>query len=368
MKLKNKSGTLVLTCLTAMLLLTSGMAFGAEITSHTTTVRTDKTLYLMDPFLWMYKASQYGVWPANGHDRTVTFYVNIYDNNGDPVDYTGINFEVIDNLNPSTPFASGVVTSLGNGAYEGSFDLTEAKLNAPGWFTGRGPDPRVLDLKILNLSGDWFIEHPVTVGRWGCDRCHMDNGTGVYFYPWSLAPGGPLGPHSWKNILGGSKDHGGFDITFLEDAEKTHTPTNSLNVHPFHEKTLRKQPWWDKCAPCHQGSGRVRYPFGDAENWNWVSQAASEAVECTFCHGIQGGYRPASGTWKENGEAGGYIEASHLHNTVPKPPWTARDPMLAIQGCANPGCHGHIDDDAEGEIQFNNPDCMKCHGIHNDDL
>jgi hypothetical protein len=369
MKMKKKSLTILITCLTAMALMTSSMAFGETLT---TTLKTDKTTYLMDPYHWVYTATvdwpkRWGIlWPAEGYPRTVTFTVKIYDENGDPASVADVSFEV---YNAAVLLASGAVTETAElGTYEGSFELNEANLGAAAF---SGHDPKELALEISTAAEGLIKEHPVSVGRWGCDRCHI--GTGIYgsrareIYPWSMPTGGMFGPHGWANVLGASHTPGGFNLDFLTDAEYTHTPTENLNIFPFHEKTIVKWGLVDDCTPCHQGSGKLRYPWwGDGESAPWKAQGRSEAVECTFCHGMEGGYVPADESWWVDNA--GYISETHMHNTVPLLPETVRNPYLANQTCSNPGCHGHIDDDAEGEVLHNKPNCRDCHGVHNDDL
>jgi hypothetical protein len=310
----------------------------------------------MDPYHWVYSAPD-TVWPDAGNDRTVTFDVYIYDERGMPASVADVSFEVYD---AAVLLASGAVTeTVVPGTYQGSFDLTETHLGAAAF---SGQDPKELSLQISTAADGLIKEHPVTVGRWGCDRCHVGYDTAVALYYWCAPAGGsaPASPHIWGKILGGSKDHGGFTIDFLTDAENTHTPANSLNVHPFHEKTKVKQAGNPQCSPCHQGSGQLRIIFGSG------TMAKSEAVECTFCHGIEGGYVPASGLWAANG---GYISAGHRHENVPvQLPTVPPNPYLARQTCSNSGCHGHIKDDKEGEVLHNKPDCRDCHGIHNDNF
>ena len=85
---------MVLTCLTAVVLMTSDMAFGETLTTH---LRTDKTVYLMDPYNWVYRASQFNnYWPSEGYPRTVSFNVNIYDASGIPTEVADVGFEVYD--------------------------------------------------------------------------------------------------------------------------------------------------------------------------------------------------------------------------------------------------------------------------------
>lgn len=358
---------MAVTCLTAVGLMTSGMAFGTTLTTH---LRTDKTVYLMDPYNWVYTASQFGVWPEEGYLRKVSFYVNIYDASGIPTEVADVGFEVYDE---DVLLAEGSLSMPGPGSYEGSFELNEANLGAD---TFSGHVPKELSLEISAIGEGVIKTQTVYVGRWGCDRCHVDVNLGKELYPWSSPSGGPASPHSWGNVLGRRYNPAGFDIDYLtksetsegSGAERTHTPEGNLNVFPFHEKTKRKMPESDFCTPCHQGSGRVRHAYKDGVSRPWVSHAKAEAVECTFCHGIEGGHRPDEvdgSTWLDNA---GYIYpfTSHGHNNVPLVPDTNRDPYLARQTCSNPGCHGHIEDNAPGEVLHNKPDCRNCHGIHND--
>ncbi len=342
-----------------------GAALAADLMVN---VRTDKTVYLMDPYYWVYSAANYTYpwppqenphfWPEDGYPRTVDFSVKLYDASGNPLEGKDVTFEVLD---AGLVLDQGAASPGDPGTYNGSFELTEEKL---GGETFTGQEPKTLTLAVTVEGEGTVAEHPVYVGRWGCDRCHLSQEVAREVYPWCSPTGGPQGPHYWGNILGRNFSPDGFDISNLTNAEKTHTPTACLNASPFHEKTLRKQGGNPACSPCHQGSGHVRYDFAATGEYPWLAHAKSEAVECTFCHGIEGGYVPADGsTWVENA---GYIVDGHRHNNVPLAPDTPRDPYLARQTCSNPGCHGHIRDDKPGEVDHAKPDCRDCHGIHND--
>ncbi len=254
----------------------------------------------------------------------------------------------------------GTTAENAPGVYTGSFELTESELGG-GSFSGQHPKELTL---AVDVDGEGVLrEHPVYVGRWGCDRCHLAKEVAMEVYPWCSPTGGPLGPHYWGNILGRNNNPDGFDISYLTNAEKTHTPVQALSSPPFHEKTYRKQSGSLACSPCHQGSGHVRYDFAQTGEYPWLAHAKAEAVECTFCHGIEGGYVPLDGSsWAENA---GYIINGHRHENVPLAPDTPRDPYLARQTCSNPGCHGHINDSRTGDIDHAKPDCRECHGIHN---
>jgi hypothetical protein len=97
----------------------------------------------------------------------------------------------------------------------------------------------------------------------------------------------------------------------------------------------------------------------------WAKYARSEAIECTFCHSIEGGYIPASGKWADNA---GYITPEHGHKNVAPladDRFSQVDPWLARQNCANAGCHGHINTTNDRRVDNAKPDCRLCHGIHN---
>jgi len=110
-----------------------------------------------------------------------------------------------------------------------------------------------------------------------------------------------------------------------------------------------------RCSPCHQGSGRVRYNYSSSGDL-WLEHAKAEAVECTFCHGIDGGYN--STYWADSA---GYAYGEHTK--VDSPPDVTQDPYLAHQSCSNASCHGHISDSDAGEIDNAYPACADCHPI-----
>jgi hypothetical protein len=354
--MKNKSGIILISCLTAVALMTSTMAFGK--TTLTTNLTIEKTVYLMDPYHWVYTAAlatdpagEY--WPVAGHDREVNFEAKFFDEAGVPFTFgISVYFQVRDG---DVLIANGPLAPTATpGSYTGSFYLTEADLGGAGF---SGQVPKELALTIRTTYSVWVDGYPITVGRWGCDRCHVEKSKAMELYAWSSPTGGPLGPHSWRNILGSAGFP--FTIDYLTDAEYTHTPPTTPEPGALfaagdnHERTYRKSDLY-LCSPCHNGYGPLR-PY--------INQSKSQTVQCTFCHGIEGGYVPAVGKWMDNA---GYISASHRHEDVPIA--APSSPYLAWQTCSNSGCHGHIKDDEAGEILHDKPDCRDCHGIHNDDF
>lgn len=353
-------------------LLVSSIALAAD----TVFVKTDKTMYLMDPYYWVYEASKYNwwnspyqIWPTQGYPRDVNFIVKTSDATGKVKNIGSLSYMVLEGA--SVLKNGAVIATADPGVYNGNFQLMDADLGGNS-FTGQ--QPKQLTLQIKDSKNNVIKEQKVFVGRWGCDRCHI--GYGVYeernnpektvskkLYPWSgNLDGGPHGPHHWANILGRNGTEVGFDITYLTDSTKTHTPVDYLTSSAGHEKTIRKNAGDAACSPCHIGDGLLRHDY-NVGRYPWSAHAEGEAVECTFCHGIDGGYVPASGMWADNA---GYISGGHGHKNVPAlDPNTIVDPWLARQNCANIACHGHINTTKDERIDNAKPDCRLCHGIHN---
>ena len=205
----------------------------------------------------------------------------------------------------------------------------------------------------------------ISIGRWGCDRCHLGYTGWVGFrnpkvkelYPWSEFPElGPGGPHNWKNIMGyNGSDKNVFNISYLTDSKLTHSSPDYHADYPYHEKTSMKQPDSLNCTPCHQGSGRVRYNYSLGDDNLWLPHAKGQAVECTFCHGMDGGY---TSYWPNST---GYTYGEH--SKVAPPPDEPADPYLAHQTCSNISCHGHISNSKPDAIDNAYPICSDCHPV-----
>ena len=354
---------------------------GVSIAGDMVFVKTDKTMYLMDPWYWVYSAANFrywfppfenpGFWDPNGHSRTVNFTVKTYDAIGQSKDVGPLEYNVFG----TTGEKRGSLEAAGTGAYKGSFQLLETDLGGRD-FTGREPLPRELVLQILNNGSEVIKEYKVYVGRWGCDRCHIAKEVAREIYPWVAPTGGGFGPHYWGNILGrnGSVSNAITKDT-LSSSVLAHTPGDVLTNH---EKTNRKQAGNYLCSPCHSGANHIGVSLPDGFRdlrplWDdigltgfpWAKHAKSEAVECTYCHGMEGGYVPADGMWADNA---GYITPEHKHKGVDalvNDMSFQTDPWLARQNCANIGCHGHINDTNEKRVDNAKPDCRLCHGIHN---
>lgn len=349
----------------AAIMVLNGMAF-AQIVN----VITEKTVYLMDPYYWVYEAARVSpYWPQGGYERTVSFKVRSFDDIGRITAIGNLSYKVLDG---AVLLKSGPMTATGDpGVYTGTFQLGEGDVGRD-LFTGQ--KPKELFLQILNSSGLSLKKQKLYVGRWGCDRCHVAPSKARELYSWCSPTGtdNQGGPHTWQAVLGGVYGSG-FDGSTLTDATRVHSPQGLLTGAAGHEQTIRKQGGVEVCSPCHQGSGRVRHDFDyipGVHAYPWVAHAKSEAVECTFCHGMEGGYVPTDSTmWADNA---GFFTLIHRHNNVAPladslmAPNSLADPWLARQNCANPGCHGHINRSAEKRsIDQAKPDCRRCHGIHN---
>ncbi|RZN35634.1 MAG: hypothetical protein EF813_08465 [Methanosarcinales archaeon] len=330
-------------------------------------ITTDKATYLLDPYYWVYEASSYGwgevspgdLWPPDGYPRTVNITVLLMDNKGYRVASDDVQYEV---SNGTTVIASGTAHDRGDGLYTASFEIADAN---SGGMNFDGSAPTYFTIRADANISDGTIDGSKTfrVGRWGCDRCHVgykhdygwQNSTAMSMYPWARFPnGGPGGPHNWHNILGGNgANTTTFDIAHLTNSELTHTPSYALNTPPYHEMTKRKLGGSPQCSPCHQGSGRLRYDYSSGEP---NAFAKAEAVECTFCHGMDGGYNETY--WAD---ISGYTYGEHAK--VDPSPGTDQNPYLASQSCSNASCHGHISDSDPGAIDNAYPACADCHPL-----
>jgi hypothetical protein len=344
-----------------LIVLMTSSAFG----DSTIFIKTDKTVYLMDPWYWVYEAAycdlpgpsgNAGYWPIGGYPRDVNFTITTYDDVGKVNDLGNLSYQVLDGT--SILKSGSIAATADPGVYSDKFQLTDADLGGS-LFTGQ--QTKQLTLQILNSSNEVINEQKVYVGRWGCDRCHIESGLAKSLYSWCAPTGGFYGPHGWGGILGrAGSDSNAFTDMVLKDSTLAHTPGDVL---PNHELSVQRQCGNSACSPCHNGSGRVR-PAPSGTPYLWSNLAKSEAVECTYCHGIEGGYIPQTGMWVDNA---GYITPEHGHRNVePLSSTEIASPWLARENCANPGCHGHINTSAEKRAIDNaKPDCRKCHGIHN---
>ncbi len=279
-------------------------------------IDTDKSMYNLDPYFWVYSAAHYewlgvnpNLWPKEGHNVSIGFSLEGYAG-GSPSSLTfsveGL-AEVVGGVMVEDTGSSGI--------YRGIFDVSEASVGGvlfkPGEKDVEGTSllPKVVTLTISDVNGA-VAERQVKITRWGCDRCHMAKSVATGVYSWSNPAGGPLGPHSWPNVLGRNGGRPGFSYENLTNDRLTHTPTvggyvtdadtgelvwrkNPLDRPPYHQQTNTKIAGGEACSPCHQGSGRVRSAYGGIEGMNlYLSRERSLTVKCVFCHSLDSGYVP----------------------------------------------------------------------------
>jgi hypothetical protein len=283
-----------------------------EVKAQPPIIDTDESMYNLDPYYWVYDASQYqwqgvnqNLWPAEGHDVTVGFSL---------AEFTGsasLTFAV-DGL--ADPVQGSMEQDPETGIFRGTFVVSEASVGGvlfkPGEKDEQGVPllPKVLTLSISD-EAETVASREIKITRWGCDRCHLSQALANEIYYWSSPAGGPLGPHSWPKVLGRNGGRSGFDYSNLTDDALTHTPTagayvkdsatgedvwvdNPLNRPPYHQRTNQKLGSSELCSPCHQGSGRVRSPMIVEGTPLYLSIERSRTVKCVFCHSNDSGYVP----------------------------------------------------------------------------
>lgn len=283
-----------------------------EVSAQPPIIDTDKSMYNLDPYYWVYDASQYqwhgvnqNLWPAEGHDVIVDFSL------AGVTGSTSLGFTV----EGLTDLVEGLMEEdPTNGIYRGTFVVSEASVGGalfkPGEKDAQGVSllPKVLTLTVSN-GAETVASREVKITRWGCDRCHLSQALAKEIYSWSSPAGGPLGPHSWPKVLGRNGGRPGFDYNNLINDALTHTPTvgayvtdsatgedvwvdNPLNRPPYHQRTNQKLGSSELCSPCHQGSGRVRSPMIVEGTPLYLSIERSRTVKCVFCHSNDSGYVP----------------------------------------------------------------------------
>jgi hypothetical protein len=278
-------------------------------------IRTDKTMYLLDPYYWVYGAAnfKYGwpsapdpdLWKDGGHEITVNFTLEGYSGTADlPYRLEGLATGEVNGILYHDEGYRAVILIGEEDVGGADFKPGEKDIdNAP-------VVPKGLTLTVAEEVAEGepvaVASRTIKINRWGCDRCHLAAEIAREIYPWCNPTGGPLGPHYWGNILGRNGGRPGFTHDNLTDDTLTHTPTaqgivggmpaaNPLDRPPYHQKTNVRQCGNKACAPCHQGhDGTPRTPTFLTGKDDSDMRGESVTVECVFCHGIDGGYVPDS--------------------------------------------------------------------------
>ena len=271
------------------------------------TIETDKSMHNLDPYYWVYSASQYtwfgvnpNVWPADGHDLSVGFSLDVYEGSAFPLTF------LVEGLE-GTPVAGSMVED--SGVYRGSFVVSEASVGGELFKPGEVDEddvsllPKAVTLTVSDADGT-VAQRVVNISRWACDRCHLDQATAREVYSWASPVGGPLGPHNWPHVLGRNGGRPGFTYENLTSDRLTHTPTvgayvngvwkpNPLDRAPYHQKTNVKIGGGEACSPCHHGTGHIRHAWSTEGEDFRVSMERSQVVKCVFCHSADSGYVPS---------------------------------------------------------------------------
>ena len=277
-------------------------------------IDTDKSMYNLDPYFWVYSASQYeyfgvnpNLWPAEGHDLSIGFSLEGYTGGVLPLTFS-VEGLAGDPVEGSMDDASGI--------YRGTFDVSEASVGGeefkPGDMDVEGNPlvPKAVTLMISDNDGTVVAERVVNISRWACDRCHVEKKLAKQLYSWCNPTGAMVGPHSWPKVLGRNGGRPGFTYANLTNDALTHSPTvggyitdrvtgevswekNPLDRPLYHEMTNVKVGGKQGCSPCHQGSGRVRHAYYGVEGMQlYLSRERSLTVKCVFCHSADSGYVP----------------------------------------------------------------------------
>ncbi len=203
-----------------------------------TNIHTDRKVYLLDPWLWVDEASQSSgcggpCWDANGHPVDVTLSAMLINERGLLIGGATPSYEV---YNPSVLIASGTLSETSSGFYTTTIEVNEA--TGTGNYTANvtyGPETYTTYFKV---------------DRWGCDECHRKV-TG--------------GHAAWSWMMGASCTNPDvfMDYTYLQSAEKTHTPTSSY------------------CTMSHEEYAGY---WGCTGIYACHRESSTRVVNCTLCH------------------------------------------------------------------------------------
>ncbi len=301
--------------LTASTTSLSTFAATAANLSYTVVARTDKAVYLMDPYNWVY-ASGHANW-TGGHPRNVTINAMIIDPYGrlvpnerypsEPtVRYRVVNATGIEVANSTMTNTSRI------GFYNATFEINETNLggNNANYSTESLPKTYTIYVNATISDKEANSSDTFKADRWSCDRYGTDATSCHYPISWGGQHSG-----SWNEMLG-EKNTGSayFDITLLQNASKTHTPPDIHDNNGKHETTIKA------IGGCSQDCHR----------------SSTSPVLCTDCHDTP-------------------IYGAHTNVADPDATWP---------NCANTSCHGRLNNTtAVNRVDNSFPNCSDCHPI-----
>jgi hypothetical protein len=221
---------------------------------------TDKGVYLLDPYKWVYTAPDSEWPPANEGRPNVTINAMVVDQYG----------RLMPNERyPDEPTVTYCVHNGSSGAPEishGDMDMTRT-----GFYTKTievnettGVADYLVHVNVTGMGSEVSGSTTFTVDRWGCDSCHDGDSA-----------------HSWTNVIGS------LSYENLVNYELTHTPASGTSDHEnvvykgcggsCHTSTNSV-----KCTQCHTDN----YLKGEHKNvtTNDVSAPVSKCANAS-CHG-----------------------------------------------------------------------------------
>ncbi|MDI6859381.1 MAG: multiheme c-type cytochrome [Methanocellales archaeon] len=271
---------------------------------------TDKAVYLLDPYYWVYNAPN-NLWPDTGYPRNVTINAMVVDQYGRlvpneryPTEPT-VTYKVINGT--GVTISSGSMTKMRTGFYELTFEINESTIGNVHY--NALPVDFLIYVNATGLGTEVSGASDFKVDRYSCD--YYDGAPNCH-YPSSGA--GKL--HTWDGVLGKlNSGNAYFNLTVLTDAGWTHGSPYINTINPTHETTYKTNGGCNKGGACHRwGTGYVL---------------------CTDCHKST-------------------LQGVHKNVAAPDVIWP---------NCANSSCHGRLSTTATKKVDNAYPNCSTCHPI-----
>lgn len=200
---------------------------------------TDKAVYLLDPYQWVYIASDL-YWPPAYEGRpTVTINAMIVDQYGRLMpnerypDELTVTYYAHNGTDGAPIISSGNMDNPRTGFYTKTIEVNETT----------GVADYLVHINVTGLGKEVSGSTTFTVDRWDCDSCHRPYG----------------GKHGWNDVIGSfTYTEGSVTYLNLVNFELTHTPDHGTDNHEnvFYKKS-------SGCVGCHSGYN---------------------TIECTNCH------------------------------------------------------------------------------------